>query len=530
MADIPANLSHVYKFQLDGGEVRNMNDSNNNLAANFAASSSPVQEFYRDGCVLITGGTGFVGKALIEKLLRSCPEISTIFVLIRPKRGLDPDSRFRELLKNTVFDRIREENRGLLKKIVPISGDLTQTDFGLSECDRIRLLAEVTVVFHSAATVRFNEALKDAVDLNTRATQRVVEFCANIHNLKALVHISTAYSNADKRVVEEVVYKPPASPAGVMDFCQTFNDQTLEDLSESLIQTSNHPNTYTLTKAMAEWIVHEEANSFPTAIVRPSIVTAAWKEPVPGWVDNISGITGIMMEIGRGTIRSIICDDQLTVDIVPVDTVVNTLVAAAWHVHTYRGEKARVYNCTTGSLNGIYWHELGKLTKKHALNVPTKYIQWYPGFSFRTNRFMHWIIHILFHFMPAFFIDSILRLQGAKPIMMRICDKFKRTAKVGEFFALHEWDFKCDNQKSLSANMTAKDRKLFQSDVSQLRWDEYIKHYMVGIRKYVLKDSMDSLPTAKQKLQRFYYLHRCSQIAAVFMLLKLVGLHEISFN
>lgn len=67
-----------------------------------------------------------------------------------------------------------------------------------------------------------------------------------------------------------------------------------------------------------------------------SIVTGAWREPVPGWVDNISGITGIMMEIGRGTIRSIICDDQLIVDIVPVDIVVNTLIAAAWHTFTYR--------------------------------------------------------------------------------------------------------------------------------------------------------------------------------------------------
>lgn len=65
-------------------------------------------------------------------------------------------------------------------------------------------------------------------------------------------------------------------------------------------------------------------------------VTAAWKEPAPGWVDNISGITGIMMEIGRGTIRSIICDQKLIVDIIPVDIVVNTLIVAAWHTATYR--------------------------------------------------------------------------------------------------------------------------------------------------------------------------------------------------
>lgn len=65
-------------------------------------------------------------------------------------------------------------------------------------------------------------------------------------------------------------------------------------------------------------------------------VTAAWREPFEGWVDNVSGITGIMMEIGRGAIRSIICDQRLVVDIIPVDLVVNTLISAAWHITEYR--------------------------------------------------------------------------------------------------------------------------------------------------------------------------------------------------
>ena len=65
-------------------------------------------------------------------------------------------------------------------------------------------------------------------------------------------------------------------------------------------------------------------------------VTAAWREPVPGWVDNVCGITGIMMEIGRGTIRSIICDQKLTMDLIPVDFVVNTLIGVAWHTAAYR--------------------------------------------------------------------------------------------------------------------------------------------------------------------------------------------------
>jgi alcohol-forming fatty acyl-CoA reductase len=53
-----------------------------------------------------------------------------------------------------------------------------------------------------------------------------------------------------------------------------------------------HPNTYTLTKSMAEQIVNDYYGKLPVCIVRPSIVTAAISEPYPGWIDNVYGITG----------------------------------------------------------------------------------------------------------------------------------------------------------------------------------------------------------------------------------------------
>lgn len=59
--------------------------------------------FYNEAHVFITGGTGFVGKALIEKLLRSCNGVEAIYVLIRPKRGLDVEQRLKELFKNPVI-------------------------------------------------------------------------------------------------------------------------------------------------------------------------------------------------------------------------------------------------------------------------------------------------------------------------------------------------------------------------------------------------------------------------------------------
>jgi len=63
--------------------------------------SSPVQDFYRGKNLFITGGTGFVGIGLVEKLLRSC-DVGTIYLLMRPKKGKQIEERLQELTKNLV--------------------------------------------------------------------------------------------------------------------------------------------------------------------------------------------------------------------------------------------------------------------------------------------------------------------------------------------------------------------------------------------------------------------------------------------
>ncbi|XP_011495917.1 PREDICTED: putative fatty acyl-CoA reductase CG5065 isoform X2 [Ceratosolen solmsi marchali] len=57
-----------------------------------------VKDFYRHRSIFITGGTGFMGKVLVEKLLRSCPDIKNIYLLMRPKRGQNVQQRLRKLL------------------------------------------------------------------------------------------------------------------------------------------------------------------------------------------------------------------------------------------------------------------------------------------------------------------------------------------------------------------------------------------------------------------------------------------------
>lgn len=63
---------------------------------------SPIQEFYHGQSIFITGGTGFVGKLLIEKLLRTCSGLASIYLLVRPKKGKDVHQRTEEIFDDVV--------------------------------------------------------------------------------------------------------------------------------------------------------------------------------------------------------------------------------------------------------------------------------------------------------------------------------------------------------------------------------------------------------------------------------------------
>jgi fatty acyl-CoA reductase len=63
---------------------------------------SPVQQLFRGAGVLVTGSTGFLGQLLLEKLLRACPGVKTLFLLIRPKKEKTEEKRFAQIFEEPV--------------------------------------------------------------------------------------------------------------------------------------------------------------------------------------------------------------------------------------------------------------------------------------------------------------------------------------------------------------------------------------------------------------------------------------------
>lgn len=187
-----------------------------------------------------------------------------------------------------LFEVVRKTDPDYMCKLEAIEGDLLHADLGISSKDRQVLIDSVNVVFHSAATVRFDEPIRVAVQMNLIGTQRVIELCKELKKLCAFVHVSTAYANCDRSTVAEEVYKPPIEPNKLIEMLDLIDDNLADYISPIIIKPK--PNTYTYTKAIAEWLVVKECSNnnghgpVPACIVRPSIITASWREPFPGWI------------------------------------------------------------------------------------------------------------------------------------------------------------------------------------------------------------------------------------------------------
>lgn len=61
-------------------------------------------------------------------------------------------------------------------------------------------------------------------------------------------------------------------------------------------------------------------------------VCGAWREPEPGWVDNMFAFSGLLVGMGKGFLRSLYIKRGIKLDFIPVDIPINLMLTAAWNV------------------------------------------------------------------------------------------------------------------------------------------------------------------------------------------------------
>ncbi|XP_037993765.1 fatty acyl-CoA reductase 1 isoform X2 [Motacilla alba alba] len=458
-----------------------------------------IPEYYEGKNILLTGATGFVGKVLLEKLLRSCPKVKAVYVLVRKKAKQTPEARIEEITSCKLFDRLREEQPNFKEKIIVVVSELTQPELDLSQSIKEELIECINIIFHCAATVRFNETLRDAVQLNVVATQQLLSLAQRMKNLEVFMHVSTAYAYCNRKQIEEVVYPPPVDPKKLIDSLEWMDDDLVNDITPKLL--GKRPNTYTYTKALAESVVQQEGANLNIAIVRPSIIGASWKEPFPGWIDNFNGPSGIFIAAGKGILRTMRASNDALADLVPIDVVVNTTLAAAWYSAINRPRKVMVYNCTTGGTNPFHWSEVVSCMTKNYEIYPLEKVARIPYFKFSYNPLLYYCRRAE-NLLVFFFFDLLLMLTGRKPWMMKTITRLHKSMMFLEYFTSNSWTWNTENMTMLMNQLTPEDKKTFNFDVRQLHWAEYMENYCLGTKKYVLNEEMSGLPAARKHLNK----------------------------
>lgn len=108
----------------------------------------------------------------------------------------------------------------------------------------------------------------------------------------------------------------------------------------------------------------------PLVILRPSIIGASIKDPVPGWIDSLAASAAIFFFTGIGLVKDLYGDENMIGDQVPVDMVADSiLVAAAFEANK---PKLEVYNICSSARNPMTWKVSKECVLKYWNTNPTR--------------------------------------------------------------------------------------------------------------------------------------------------------------
>jgi len=336
----------------------------------------------------ITGVTGFLGKIILEKLLRSIPDIGTIYLLIRPKKDISSSERLSRLIKSRVFNRLRGERKDFeeyaIQHLRVIGGDVAIDKLGMSDEDIEVVKQNVNIIIHSAATINFTERLVEAVKLNVLGSLRLLSLAKQCKRMEAFTHISTAYVNCNKKgTIEEILYPLDFDPNEMLKTLLDLDPLEMDKKEQQLI--SGYPNTYTFTKSLTEHLLAERREHVPLLIFRPSIIGASYKEPSPGWLDTVSAASALYVTAGMGIMKFMLAHrpDRIG-DQVPADIVSNALIVATADIAS-QFNRMNVIHVGTSKNKPLTWRFVKKIILPYLLKRPPKRTFSKPSFFFVTS-------------------------------------------------------------------------------------------------------------------------------------------------
>ena len=502
--------------------------------------------------VMLVGVTGFIGKVWLVNTLMDLPHVGKIYLLIRRQKTNPAEQRFEKMVaESPVFDPLFDRYGGeiaafLAARVEVVEGDVTQPGLGIQPEVAARLGKELDLIINSSGLTDFNPDLRDALATNVDAAMHILEFVRQSDHC-GLLHLSTCYvaGTLDGRVSEKL--RPNYTPSGLPDFDAEREWRSLHEVAEKAealaesaelteklrrqaiekeeaaknlqgVALENQirknrirwlrnylseagtrravelgwPNTYTLTKSLAESLIAKYGNGTPVAIVRPAIVETSVTKPFQGWNEGINTSASLSYLLGT-SFRQLPSNERKRLDIIPVDAVCTgmTLVAAA--VMERRHEP--LYQLATSVTNPCDMGrsiELTSLAHRKHYRAQEGLESWLrlrmdaiPVSKTRYKRMS----------APAqkAIVKSIQRIMAPLPLKKvplakaeRNLERVEKLIQLFEPFILHnEHDFVADNVEKLSFTLLPEEREQFGYDTRSLDWWEYwIDIHIPALRRW----------------------------------------------
>ncbi len=509
-----------------------------------------VRESLAGKHVLLIGVTGFIGKVWLAKALADLPAIGRLHLLIRRQRSTTALRRFEKIVEESpIFDPFHERygddlGRFLAERIEVVEGDVSQPDLGLAPETRARLAGSLDLIVNSSGLTEFNPELRLGLAANVDAVVHLLDFLRECDHA-ALLHLSTCYvvGSRDGRVSEEV--EPNYTPAELRDFdaeqewhslharvkelqaeaespevSQELERLALEktasrklagaaleehvrryrrrwlrtrltDLGTRRAQELGWPNTYTLTKSLAESLIEKRGADLPVAIVRPSIVETSVGPPLPGWNEGINTSAPLSYLLGT-YFRQLPTNVRKCLDLIPVDLVCRgmMLIAAA----LVERRQQRLYQLATSDINPCDMRrsiELTSLAHRKHYRAQQGLEHWLRS-RFDTIPVSKQRYDTLSAPAQKAFVHRINRLTGPllrRPPFARRERDLERIEKLIElyepFILYNEHVFEADNVELLAAALPTEEREAFGYDPGAIDWWEYwINVHVPALRRW----------------------------------------------
>ena len=493
--------------------------------------------------ILVTGSTGFLAKAFVEKLLRTVDTVGGIHLLVRSRGGANsggsPEKRvLREVLGSSAFDRLRAKmGAGFAtlcdEKIHVVGGDLTKERLGLDRKAYLELTGKISLVVNSAATVTFDERMDLAVELNALGPGRLLQFAKDCGNIP-FMHVSTCYvCGARTGTILEDFSAPECSREALPRLGET-GEFDLDAIVESMraeakevrhrfgadtdacrkqlveagmnrAHTSGWNDTYTFTKWLGEQHLVRDHGDVPLVIFRPAIIESSFEEPIPGWIDGLRMADPIIIAYGRGKVSEFPAVGDIPLDLIPVDFVANAMIATL-PVGKKLDQKLSVYHCASSDRNPMTLENLrvalikafrkrpmtddaGRPIRAGKLTVVTR-DDFIARWTVRQKR-----------------IAQLQRLYSAVGIRGR---RFRRLAaaarqveqliyfvKIYSPYTHLDCRFADDGLRSAIGKLHPSDQAAYPCDAGIIDWENYIvDRHVPGLRSFVLGGSADRPPQA----------------------------------